>query len=662
MKKKLFLIYVGLLTAGFTYAQTALQSVPLDRVAPISQLASLDNSVQLRYCTDNLDLSLGAGASKDVEVAIFIPKEIAKKYAGNRLTKIMVGFGQSSATNGSVVIRNSLTGNALYTQDVTFATSQWNTIPLGTAYTIQANEDLYIGYTYRGGTGTNFYSIGLDDSPSADANGDLIRTKASTSSTWSSWDHLGQQGFSNLCIIGIVEGDQLPQEDVNFNSLSVPFSALDVNEALTINGSVLNVAVNPVTSLEISYQIGTNAKVTKTFTDLNIPANGSYNFTFPDITFAKVAGEQYPLVVAVEKVNGKADEDPSDNTQTAVIKAWKAPTQPTMLTTDPSNKNVVIEEYTGIYCTYCPDGHKRVNTIIAAYPERVVAVNVHQGGYAWPNTGDPDFRTQWGDALAAQTGLEGYPAATVNRHVFSGGATATSDRGKWTTYATQIMKESSYVNMAVKANINEAERILTVDVEMYYTAQGSAVNRLNVALLQDSIIGPQTGASSYYPAMGNNQKYQHNHMLRDFLTGQWGDVISTTAAGTFVTKRYTYVIPADYRSIPVNLNKLEVVAYVAEGKQEIITGASDRWAKEIVDDGLSDLRISPVSASIQNDLLTIHSSLPVQNIAIYTISGQQVIASQTLIDNQIPVNQLNAGIYIVKVKTPEGEKAIKVVK
>ena len=69
------------------------------------------------------------------------------------------------------------------------------------------------------------------------------------------------------------------------------------------------------------------------------------------------------------------------------------------VSTEVSNKNVVIEEYTGINCGYCPDGHKRANEIAAANPGRVFVINVHVGSYA-ANT----YTTQWGNALANQTG------------------------------------------------------------------------------------------------------------------------------------------------------------------------------------------------------------------------------------------------------------------
>ena len=52
------------------------------------------------------------------------------------------------------------------------------------------------------------------------------------------------------------------------------------------------------------------------------------------------------------------------------------------VSTEVSNKNVVLEEYTGINCGYCPDGHRIANEIAAAHPGRVFVINVHAGSYA----------------------------------------------------------------------------------------------------------------------------------------------------------------------------------------------------------------------------------------------------------------------------------------
>lgn len=63
------------------------------------------------------------------------------------------------------------------------------------------------------------------------------------------------------------------------------------------------------------------------------------------------------------------------------------------VSTEPANRNVIIEEFTGRNCGYCPDGHRIANEIMANNPGRVWAINVHAGGYAptsYPNFNNSD--------------------------------------------------------------------------------------------------------------------------------------------------------------------------------------------------------------------------------------------------------------------------------
>ena len=54
------------------------------------------------------------------------------------------------------------------------------------------------------------------------------------------------------------------------------------------------------------------------------------------------------------------------------------------------------------------------------------------------------------------------------------------------------------------------------------------------------------------------------HRLVWLITGQWGEIITTTTAGTFIDETYTYDIPDDYNGVPVKIEDLEVVAFVTE--------------------------------------------------------------------------------------------------
>ncbi len=243
----------------------------------------------------------------------------------------------------------------------------------------------------------------------------------------------------------------------------------------------------------------------------------------------------------------------------------------TIVSTSPQDQNVVLEEFTGIHCVFCPQGHAIAQAIQDAHPDDVSLINIHVGSYANPGPGEPDFRTPYGSAIVGQSGLTGYPGGTVNRHVFPGrgmtnGGTAMG-RGSWTISANETLAIGSPVNVGVEAVIDVQTNLLTVHVEGYYTSNSpQGTNLLNVALLQNNTKGPQTGGGQ-----GNN--YNHMHRLVEMITGQWGEVINTTTSGTFVDRTYTYTIPADYNGVPVELADMEVVAFISNTHQEIPSGS-----------------------------------------------------------------------------------------
>jgi hypothetical protein len=268
------------------------------------------------------------------------------------------------------------------------------------------------------------------------------------------------------------------------------------------------------------------------------------------------------------------------------------------VSTTPENKNALLEEFTGIYCTYCPDGHVRANSLRNTHGNNFWVMNIHVGNFAAPSAGDPDFRTPFGTAIANQSGLTGYPAGTVNRKLFTGlsqGTGTAMGRGNWSNATTQALGQASPVNIALDAEVDEQTRVLKVIVEYYYTANSTvATNKLNVALLQNNVEGPQTGGSTYNASnILPNGNYVHQHMLRHMLTGQWGVNIANTTAGSTDRDTFTYTIPASLNSIAYDLANLEVVVFVAEGQQEVLNsnGADVRVVNQqyTLDAGILDM-------------------------------------------------------------------------
>ncbi|MCM1531365.1 MAG: Omp28-related outer membrane protein [Bacteroides sp.] len=235
------------------------------------------------------------------------------------------------------------------------------------------------------------------------------------------------------------------------------------------------------------------------------------------------------------------------------------------------NRKVVLEEYTGYLCSKCPDGHKRANALMEKHAGKMFAINVHTNTYGTPASANaPDLRTNYGEALCTNAGVSGFPSGSINRHIFTGKVTAL-DRTSWDRYASAVLEMSSYVNVAAKGVLDWNTRKLELTVQIYYTESSPAsTNYLNVAVLQDNIIGLQAGASANPAQVTEDGHYLHHHALRDLITGQWGVSITSTSKGSFIEKTFSYTIPDSIRSIPVELVNLHFVAFVTEGENEIM--------------------------------------------------------------------------------------------
>lgn len=253
------------------------------------------------------------------------------------------------------------------------------------------------------------------------------------------------------------------------------------------------------------------------------------------------------------------------------------------VSTTPQNKKAVLEEFTGIHCGYCPDGHKIATNIYNSDPNNVVLINIHTGGYASPSAaGDIDFRTSEGNSIAAMPGMgiSGYPAADINRTIVSGTAIATTNRTQWPTYANSIKTQTAYCNVALQGTVDAQSRVLTVEAQVYYTANSPvSTNSLTIMLLENDIPGPQSDYGNFNPTNWNpDGTYKHNHVLRKVLTPTFGTSVTPTTAGSLYTTTVTYTVPTKFPATgsytsSCLLGRLELVAFVTQSNSLTINAA-----------------------------------------------------------------------------------------
>lgn len=233
------------------------------------------------------------------------------------------------------------------------------------------------------------------------------------------------------------------------------------------------------------------------------------------------------------------------------------------VSTEPANRNVILEEFTGRNCGYCPDGHLIANNIMANNPGRVWAINVHSGSYA--PTSYPNFNTNASATILSGFSVSGFPSGVVNRST-----AAAQGRNVWNSLATQQLGQAAECNVGGLVRINPSTRVATITVEVYYTGNSSVDNNyLTVAMLQDSILGSQSGMTAN-PAQVVGNQYCHMHILRDMVTPTWGEAITPTTQGTLITKTYEYTIPESIgnpNGVEVILEHIFFLAWVSEQYQ-----------------------------------------------------------------------------------------------
>ena len=238
------------------------------------------------------------------------------------------------------------------------------------------------------------------------------------------------------------------------------------------------------------------------------------------------------------------------------------------VSTDPQSRGVLLEEFTGRTCGYCPDGHVVANSIAASHPGKFWSVNIHTEGYFSP-TSFPNLNVAASETYRAAFGATGFPCGVVNR------STAQAQgRGSWQSLANQQFSQTAECNVAGQVVINPVTRLAKITVEVYYTANSAeSTNYLTVFMLQDSIWGSQSGGSSN-PEQYVGGQYCHMHIFRDVVSSAWGEPITTTTAGSLFTKEFVYEIPESIgnpNGVVVDLDNISFIAFVTEKYQGVPT-------------------------------------------------------------------------------------------
>jgi hypothetical protein len=220
-------------------------------------------------------------------------------------------------------------------------------------------------------------------------------------------------------------------------------------------------------------------------------------------------------------------------------------------------KNVLIEDYTGTWCQYCPrvlHGIEQVESEqLRAYP-----VSIHRSVASSP---DPyNFPAA---PLEQLIGVTGYPTAMLNRKVLW-------DNEISTTEVKNQIKLNADLGLALNSTVTGGTINLNVNIKFL---ENFSNLKLVVYVLEDGLMYNQVNATSYFGGQNPIINFEHNHVLRACLTDLVnGDALTGTNTGATVTKNFTITIPSSVS----NGANMSFVAFVLDetGKAINVRGAA----------------------------------------------------------------------------------------
>ena len=265
------------------------------------------------------------------------------------------------------------------------------------------------------------------------------------------------------------------------------------------------------------------------------------------------------------------------------------------------------------------------------------------------------------------------PSFTINRSYFPGEAYIAYDVNDYvlaipdlipSMIGDMLLQEDlnpAFASVTLSPSWQSAGRELTVNVSGEVADDAAALFgdlALTVMLTEDKVVARQmtynaaTGRSSW------NQNYQHDHVLRTYLTAPLGDKL--TVSDGHYTAQYQLSLPDDWKA-----EDLSVIAFVTRAAETVtddnvmsmdITNANSVSLADIVT-GIEDATLarpwSLARARIDNGQWT------TDNIVVYDLQGRKISTIHyPFSTSEAPFASLPRGVYVVK----QGKKVKKIMK
>lgn len=597
----------------------------------MSKMAQVSESGELKWLTNAVEsgryYSFGAGQKASFGAVAGLQTDKLFDYDGLQVSVIGVAVSETVSDVTIFVMKGSsaATATEVASKKVDALSGGWNYVKLDAPLTIDASENLYVGYkmdVQESSYPAMFDASGLDDSEAgmsfAYLNGECIDL-----TTQPKLKDLGHPMIQVL-----VGGDESKLETVTFLSTSI-FKYWPKGSEVIPNIQFVNNSFGSVESVTVDYSVNGVTDTEKLEFSTPVGPNSLYvmSMSLPAIAITDDVGFSYVVTHVNDKPILLSEES---------YKFYAYDKQEAV------ERTLLMEKFYSQFCGYSPQGKEAIDEAIVGYEDRVARIYHHAGYRVDLFTIDESIET------AAEFGVNYSPGTMGDRMWFDALGSNAFNAMQWTgNLIADFLQQDGLASLKISDSYDVETRELTVNVS------GNCIvtpdnKKITVAITH----------SNYSSFQSNAQNYKHDHFPILYLTAAGGDDLQVNADGSY-DMTFKGVVPVSYSNgngtivtgnkVTINLDELRIVAFIsdswdgADNDRYVLNSATKEAAT--VGASVAGVELAGVNVYGTDSRIVVEGDF--DTVKVFNASGMET-----------GTENLSAGLYIVKV-TADGQSMVK---
>lgn len=362
----------------------------------------------------------------------------------------------------------------------------------------------------------------------------------------------------------------------------------------------------------------------------------------------------------------------------------------------------MLEDFTGTWCQFCPNGTRGIENLMIQYPTNFIPVSSHNAN------GDPLEVAETPSVIAGLGGAS-YPNGAIDRKFFSGTKVPLGIDSKATQWKSAVgaqIASTAVVSVSFSNMQENTDGSYSAKVRVKFTSapgKSGVPIAVNVLILEDSIKaegtlaqanGGSAPATPHYgtdrPLTTTKNKYWHNHNVRKYVGGTWGWTDVIPAQGPVVDNEYvkdfSFTVPTTGTIPGPNgwaKKQVHLVAYVAyNGSDHMADQKMILNAEEISLNAFFKVGVNEIKSDVQilnahpnpaglNDIMKVEYNIAnneTVTMKVYNMVGQHVatpwvsneVKGSHTIQWRAADHNLTPGLYLIEVSSPSGKQVQRV--